>query len=143
MNISERGIALIKSFEGLRLQAYMPTPDDVPTIGYGSTKGVSMGMEITKEDAHARLLADLADAETCVRKRCTGINITQGQYDAMVSFVFNVGCRAFSDSTLLKCLLDGDDDKAAEQFLRWNKQGNKVLAGLTRRRFEESELFRS
>ncbi len=143
MNISERGLTLIKSFEGLRLQAYMPTPDDVPTIGYGSTRGVVMGMEITKEEAHARLLTDLAEAEACVNRRCAGITITQGQYDALCSFVFNLGCRNFSDSTLLKRLLDGDDDGASKEFLKWNRQGNRVLAGLTRRRFEESELFRS
>lgn len=143
MNISDAGIALIKSFERLRLTAYKPTPDDVWTIGWGSTKDVEPGMQITEAEADERLLGDLADAETCVRKRTTGITITQGQYDALVSLVFNIGCGNFSGSTLLKRLLDGDDSGAADQFVRWNRQGNKTLAGLTRRRLAEANLFRS
>lgn len=149
MNIGERGISLIKSFEKLRLTAYKPTPNDVWTVGYGSTKDVEPGMTITEEEADERLLLDLHDAETCVRKRCTGINITQGQYDAMVSLVFNIGCGNFSGSTVLRKLLDGDDDGACEAFLMWIKQKNKktgaleTLAGLTRRRLEEQALFRS
>lgn len=143
MKIGERGIALIKEFEKLRLVAYRPTPDDVLTIGWGSTKGVTQGMQITEEEADERLIADLADAQACVNKRCTGIAITQNQYDALVSLVFNIGCGAFSGSTLLKLLLDGDDVGACDQLLRWNKQGHKTLAGLTRRRLAEQELFRA
>ena len=143
MNISDAGLSLIKEFESLRLVAYLPTPDDVPTIGYGSTKGVKLGMEITPERAEELLREDVADAEDCVNRRTKGINITQGQYDALVSLCFNIGCGAFSGSTLLRCLLDGDDDGAANQFARWNKQGKKVLAGLTRRRAAEEALFRS
>lgn len=143
MQISDAGIALIKSFEKLRLVAYKPTPDDVWTIGYGSTQGVEPGMQITEQDADERLLEDLDDAETCVNKRIAGIIITQNQYDALVSLCFNIGCGAFSGSTLLKLLLDGDDNGSAEQFVRWNKQGHKTLAGLTRRRLAETELFRT
>ena len=91
------GLAIIKGSEQCRLVAYKPTPDDVWTIGWGSTKGVTPGMEITAEEANARLSQDLSDAETCINKRINGIAITQNQYDALVSFVFNVGCRNFSN----------------------------------------------
>ena len=143
MSVGEKGLALIKSFEKCRLVAYKPTPDDVWTIGWGSTHNVAPGMQITQEDADARLTQDLSDAETCINKRIAGISITQNQYDALVSLVFNIGCRNFNDSTLLKLLLDGDDDGAANQFIRWNKQGHKILGGLTRRRLAETQLFRS
>lgn len=141
MKIGEAGISLIKSYETLQLVAYLPTPDDVPTIGYGHTKGVRLGTECTEEQADSWLLEDLADAERCVNRKIQGIVITQNQFDALVSFTFNVGCRAFSDSTLLKRLLDGDDLGCYDQFQKWNKQGNKTLAGLTRRRQEEAALF--
>ena len=90
MNIGSAGITLIKDFEKLELVAYMPTPDDVPTIGYGHTKGVKLGDTCTEEQAEAWLLEDLSDAQTCVNKRIAGINITQNQFDAAVSLCFNM-----------------------------------------------------
>lgn len=143
MNIGSAGITLIKDFEKLELVAYMPTPDDVPTIGYGHTKGVKLGDTCTEEQAEAWLLEDLSDAQTCVNKRIAGINITQNQFDAAVSLCFNIGCLAFSGSTVLRKLLDGDDSGAAEAFSMWVKQGHKTLAGLVRRRQAEADLFRS
>ena len=143
MNIGERGLSLIKEFEGLRLVAYLPTPEDVPTIGYGHTKGVRMGTECTPEQAELWLLEDLRDAESCVNKRITGITITQNQYDALVSLCFNIGCRNFGGSTVLRKLLDGDDEESAQAFRMWVKQGHKTLTGLVRRRAAEEALFRS
>jgi lysozyme len=149
VNIGERGIELIKSYEKMELQAYLPTPNDVWTIGYGHTKGVVAGMEITEQQADEFLLEDLNDAQRCVNRAIQGIQVTQGQYDAMVSLCFNIGCGAFSGSSVLRRLLDGDDEGASNAFGLWNKQkdkktgGMRVLDGLTRRRAEEAELFRA
>lgn len=149
MKISDFGVAFIRGYEKLRLTAYLPTPNDVPTIGWGHTRGVKMGDTCTREQADAWLLEDLADAETCVNKRIAGIAITQGQYDALVSLCQNIGCGNFAGSTVLRRLLDGDDDGAADAFKMWNKQrdkktgGMKELAGLTARRAAEKEIFRT
>ena len=140
MNIGDAGLALIKSFEGLRLKAYMPTPDDVPTIGYGHTRGVAMGDTCTEEQADKWLRDDVAWAEECVSRAVTA-QVQQAEFDAMVSLCFNIGCRAFSGSTLVKLLNSGDYDGASAQFLRWDKQAGKELAGLKRRREAEAALF--
>lgn len=140
MKTSDAGLGLIKQFEGCRLDAYMPTPDDVPTIGYGHTLGVKMGDTCTQEQATEWLRADVAGAERCANNS-VAVALTQSQFDALVSFVFNLGCGALRSSTLLKLLNQGDDAGAALQFGRWNHQGNKELAGLTRRRAAETELF--
>lgn len=139
--INEAGLELIKSFEQCRLKAYKPTPDDVWTCGWGSTKGVTEDTEWTQEQADARLLEDLQDAENCVCLATAGTSITDNQYAALVSFVFNCGCRAFKSSTLLVHFLDGREDLAAKEFDRWVKQGHKTLAGLVKRRRSERELF--
>ena len=101
MQIGKQGLDLIKSFEGLELKAYMPTPNDRPTIGYGHTKGVKMGMKITEERADALLVQDLAWVEAAVAKKVT-VPLTQPQYDALCSFIYNVGAGAFGKSTLLR-----------------------------------------
>jgi len=140
VKISDEGLDLIKSFEGLRLEAYMPTPDDVPTIGHGHTKGVTMGMTCTGLQADQWLREDCAEAEECVNK-FVRVPLAQNEFDALVSLTFNIGCGAFKGSTLLKLLNNADFDGASLQFLRWNKQAGKELAGLTRRRLAEKELF--
>jgi len=142
MNIGKQGLELIKSFEGLELKAYMPTPNDVPTIGYGHTKTVKMGMKITEKQAEALLKKDLAWVECAVNKRVT-VPLTQQQYDALCSFVYNLGETNFSNSTLLRRLNNKRYEEAANELLRWNKQGKKVLRGLTRRREAEKALFLS
>lgn len=86
------------------------------------------------------LLQDVADAEKCVGKNVR-VPLTQNEFDALVSLTFNIGCRAFSGSTLLKLLNSSDYDGAAQQILRWDKQAGKPLAGLTRRRKAEKEMF--
>lgn len=142
MKIGPQGIALIKSYEQCRLHAYMPTPDDVPTIGWGATRGVSMGDVWTQEQADARFLEDIAWVEECVNRAVT-VPMQQTEFDALCSLCFNIGCRAFSGSTLVKKLNEADFDGASEQFKVWNKQHGAILAGLTRRRTEEAELFES
>ena len=142
MKIGTRGLELIKMFEGLRLQAYMPTPIDVPTIGYGHTKTAKMGMKITGAGAEALLKQDLGWVEAVVNKNVT-VPLTQPQYDALCSFVYNLGGTNFKRSTLLKKLNNKAYSEAADELLRWDKQGSKVLSGLTRRREAERALFLS
>lgn len=142
MKIGKQGLSLIKLFEGLELKAYMPTPNDRPTIGYGHTKGVKMGMKISRERADALLVEDLAWVEAVIAKKVT-VSLTQPQYDALCSFIYNVGAGAFSKSTLLRRLNEGNYMAAANQLLRWNKQKKMVLSGLTRRRAAEKALFLS
>ena len=140
MNLGPQGTALIKSFEKCSLSAYLPTPDDVPTIGYGHTREVSMGDTCTQAQADAWFLEDVAWAEECVNAHVTGV-LTQNEFDACVSLCFNIGCAAFTGSTLLKLLNGHNFDSAALEFEKWNKQHGKVLAGLTRRREAEAKLF--
>lgn len=140
VRIGAKGIALVKEFESCRLEAYLPTPDDVPTIGWGSTKGVKLGDVWTQEQADAALLDDLEDAENCVNRQVK-VPLQQEEFDALVSLVFNIGCGNFSGSTLLRKLNDSDYDGASQEFQRWCKQKGKVLTGLVRRRFAEAKLF--
>jgi lysozyme len=139
LTLSPTGLALIQSFEGLRLRAYRDATG-IPTIGYGSTRGVRLGMVITPEQATARLREDVADAEAAVRRLVT-VPITQGQFDALVSFTYNLGAGNLAKSTLLELLNLADYAGAANQFPRWIKAGGKNLRGLVRRRAAERALF--
>lgn len=139
MKISEHGLDLIKKHEGLRLKAYR-CPAGVLTIGYGSTSGVTEGMEITEAQADERLRRDVETAERCVNASVRGA-ITQGQHDALVSFCFNLGCGALRKSTLLKHVNDGNDMSAAMELAKWVNAGGKRLPGLVARRQDEMELF--
>lgn len=137
---SNTGLALTEKFEGLRLTAYQD-PVGVWTIGYGHTgSDVVQGLTITEEQASILLAADVAWAVTCVNKAVKAA-INQNQFDALVDFTFNLGCAAFSGSTLLRKLNAGDLAGAAAEFRRWNKAGGRVLAGLTKRRQAETDLF--
>ena len=143
MKTGESGIALVKQFEGCKLIAYRDSVG-ILTVGFGHTgPDVHPDMTISEEEADALLRDDLRIAENCVNRATNGIGLTQGQFDALVSFVFNLGCSALHRSTLLVKLLDGDDDGACLEFSRWNEAGGKVLAGLTRRREAEAELFKT
>lgn len=149
MQTSEKGIKNIKDFEGCSLTAYPdPGTGGSPwTIGYGWThpvdgKPIKHGMTIKQETADRLLKTGLVSYENDVLKMAK-VKLTQGQFDALVSFAYNVGSRALSTSTLLKKLNDGDIKGAADEFLRWNKAGGKVLNGLTRRREAERALFLS
>jgi len=137
-----KNISLIKKHEGLRLEAYLPTPNDVWTIGYGHTHTTKQGQKITEAQADALLRKDITWAEKAVNNLVV-VPLTQNQFDALVSFVFNVGEGAFGTSTLLRLLNSKDYEGAANQFLRWNKQKGKILNGLTKRREEERNLFLS
>lgn len=149
MNVGDKGIELIRSYEKLRLKAYLPTPNDKWTCGWGSTKGVTKDTVWTEEEAEQHFREDIADVERCLNRAIQGIVITQNAYDAIASLCFNIGCPQFRTSTVLRCLLDGDDECAARAFALWNKQTNKktggleVVDGLTKRRAEEEALFRS
>ncbi len=140
MKTSENGRDLIKSYEKLRLTAYMPTPKDRPTIGWGHTKGVKLGDKITREQAEQFFSEDLSRFEECINQAVT-VALNENQFDALAAFVFNVGPTAFVTSTMLKKLNEKDYVGAAGQFKRWNKQAGEVVAGLTRRREEERQLF--
>ena len=139
MTISNAGLALIKKYEGCQLKAYK-CPAGVWTVGFGTTKGVKAGMEIDLATAEKMLLGDVAPIEKAINK--LGINFRQGQFDALVSFIYNLGIGNFNSSTLKKKIVAGakDEDIAAE-FGKWNKAGGKVLAGLTKRREEEAKLW--
>lgn len=137
MKISNIGLSLIKKFEGCCLTAYR-CPAGVLTIGYGHTKGVTEGMTITKEQAEAYLLADVAWAEKAVNDYMDTYNWNQNQFDALVSFTFN--CGAGNLKTLLR---DGCRTIAeiSEKIPAYNKANGETLPGLERRRAEERKLF--
>ena len=141
MNISKKGIDLIKRFEGCRLKAYR-CPAGVWTIGYGHTGNVKSTDVITQEKAEEILKRDLKVHEDNV-KRVVKIALTQNQFDALVSFEYNVGYGAFANSTLLKLLNAGNYNGASKQFERWVYAGDRVLEGLLKRRKAERELFLS
>ena len=146
MQTSDKGISLIKQFEGCKLTAYQDSVG-VWTIGYGWTqpvdgKPIRAGMTINQETAERLLKTGLVSYESDV-SRLVKVGLTQGQFDALVSFTYNLGARSLSTSTLLRKLNAGDYAGAADEFLRWNKAGGKVLNGLTRRREAERALFLS
>ena len=144
MRTSPAGRAFIGRHEGLRLTAYRDAAG-IWTIGYGHTAAAGSpvpvaGMTITAAEADAILGRDLARFEAAVTRLVT-VALAQGEFDALVSFTFNVGEGALGRSTLLKKLNAGDRAGAAAEFGRWNKAGGRVLAGLTRRRAEERAMF--
>jgi len=139
MKASKNGIELIKKYEGCKLNAYL-CPANVWTIGYGHTKNVKEGDKITQEMAEQLLVNDLQQFENAVNAYCLRA-LTQNQFDALISFVFNLGSVAFRASTLLKRINANQMELAALEFERWNKAGGKVLEGLTKRRKDEKALF--
>lgn len=140
MKTSEVGLQLIKQFEGVRFEAY----DDgigIATIGVGHTKGVKFGDRATMEEVDQWLREDLEDAENAVNLSLVGTDLTQNQFDALVSLAFNIGGGAFSKSTLVRKLKARLTEEAADQFLVWNKAGGHVMRGLQNRRIAERETF--
>ena len=137
MKTSQRGINLIKEFEGLRLTAYR-CPAGVYTIGYGHTRGVKRGMKITEEEASAFLTADLRNSEKAVERYVGIYHWNQNEFDALVSFTFNCG------ATNLRSLLRNgrrNREQIASALPLYRKAGGKVLKGLERRRAAEKALF--
>jgi lysozyme len=142
MKTSSTGRALIRNAEGDKLTAYY-CPAGVLTIGVGHTgPDVKPGMKITQAQSDALLSADLAKFEKAVMN-AVKVPLTQNQFDALVSFTYNLGEGNLRSSTLLKRVNAGDMAGAAAEFAKWNKAGGKVLAGLTKRRAAEAALFRS
>ena len=140
MKTSEEGKQFIKLKEGLKLEVYKCS-SNVSTIGYGHTgSDVHAGMKITKEQAEKLFAMDIQIHENNINK-LVKVPLTQGQFDALVSFEFNIGYGAFKDSTLLRLLNQGKYSESAEQFTRWVYSGGKVSAGLQKRRGEEKRLF--
>lgn len=152
MKVSDGGVAFVARHEGIVLRAYddfAPAKELKPgdavkgtlTIGVGHTgPDVHIGQTITEAEAMALLRADLGTAEAAVNRLVT-VPLTQNQFDALVSLVFNIGEGNFSKSTLLRRLNAGEREAAAGQFGRWNKSKGVELAGLTKRRAAERELF--
>ena len=144
MNTSDKGFDLIKKFEGLKLSAYI-CPAGVSTIGYGTTrhpdgKPVKMGEKISVELADAYLRHDVVDIEDQIEK-LVKVQLQQYQFDALVSFVYNLGIGNLQKSTLLKLINKSDFHGAMAEFLKWNKANGRPMEGLTRRREAEQELF--
>lgn len=129
---------IIKQYESCQLDAYK-CPAKIWTIGYGHTKDVTEDMSITEEEADNLLKEDLEEVETYLNK--FGYDLTQNQFDALVSFIFNVGIGNFTKSTMKKCLDSGDMLAASEEFDKWVFCKGQVLGGLIARRTEEKELF--
>ena len=142
MRVSQKGIDLIKQFEGLRLTSYKCSAG-VLTIGFGHTGAdVYTGMRISEEEAEKLLWEDTESAQRYINS-CVKVKLNQNEFDALVSFVFNVGNGAFYESTLLKLLNAGADRKiVASEFGRWVKAGSDTpVPGLVRRRDYEKKLF--
>ncbi len=143
MKISYNGVQFLKQWEGFKAEAYKET-GGVWTIGYGTTKWlgkpVEQGMTITEKEAELALQVDLAWAQTAVNQ-LVRVSLTQNMFDALVSFVYNVGETAFSKSTLLRLLNQGNYTEVSKQFERWKFDNGKVVKGLLARREAERALF--
>ncbi|MGL4759262.1 MAG: lysozyme [Patescibacteria group bacterium] len=139
MKISQTGINLIEKFEGCKLETYKCSAN-VNTIGYGTTKNIVLGMKISLQQAEELLKKDLIYFENAVNKNVK-IKLNQNQFDALVSFTYNLGEGNLKSSTLLKLINSNKILEASKEFVRWNKANGKVLTGLTRRREAERELF--
>lgn len=143
--IGQKGIDLIKSFEGCKLVGYA-CPANVPTIGYGTIRKpdgskIVIGEQITLQQAEEYLRHDITTFELGVDAMCID-TITQNQFDALVSFAYNLGSGNLKGSTLLKKVnINPNDPSIGAEFIKWNKANGKILAGLTRRREAERFLY--
>ena len=140
MKTSDSGRDFIKSFEGWSATPYLCT-GSVPTIGWGTTKGITMNTPaITKEEGDRLFDRDLIQFENAVMD-LVEVPLNQNQFDALVSFTYNCGISALQKSTLLKKLNAGDYGGVSVEFAKWNKSGGKITKGLVRRRTAERELW--
>lgn len=136
---SQHGLDTIKKYEGVSLPAYLD-PVGIPTICYGTTKGVTMGMRATLAECEVYLKEDATYAGKAIA-RLVRVPLTQMQYDALVSFVYNVGQGAFASSTLLRKINAGDCRGAGQEFSRWVYAKGKKLPGLVTRRADEARMW--
>ena len=139
MNTSMEGVSLIKKFEGCELEAYQCSAN-VWTIGYGHTKDVEKGDTITKEEAEQMLVDELHEYENYINKY-VNVALSQNQFDALVSWVYNLGPANLTASTMLKVLNNGKYEEVPAQMKRWNKVNGQVKQGLVRRREAEALLY--
>jgi lysozyme len=139
MNISQEGISLIKKFEGCELEAYKCAAG-VWTIGYGHTKDVKEGDSILKEDAESMLMHELQEYCNNV-DIAVKVDLKQNEFDALVSWTYNLGLTNLNSSTMLKVLNEGKHDEVPAQMKRWNKASGQVKQGLIRRREAEALMF--
>jgi lysozyme len=139
MTTSNQGKDLIKAFEGLRLDAYR-CPAGVPTIGWGHTKGVKMGQHITAAQAEDLLVEDIAPIEHLLN--ALRINFRQEQFDALVSWIFNLGEGKFKGSTMYQRIVgNARDEEITDQMVKWIYSDGRPLPGLMKRRVAEANLF--
>ncbi len=140
MQLSKTGIELLKHFEGCELKAYQDSVG-VWTIGYGHTKGIYEGLEITQSEAEKMLIDELPEYEGYITDKVVPM-LQQHEFDALVCWVYNLGPTNLSSSTMLKKLNAGEFKEVPFQMKRWDKAGGQPLLGLTRRRNAEALLFK-
>lgn len=139
MKTTKEGLDLIKKFEGCKLFAYRDSVG-IPTIGYGHIKNVKMGMAITQQQADAFLKEDVVYVEKFLNR--LGVNFKQNQFNALVSWVFNLGVGNFNSSTMKKKILaNAQDEDVTDELVRWFNAGGRPLVGLKRRRIAEANMF--
>ena len=136
LSLSAAGLLAIADFEGFRPEAYIPVKGDVPTIGFGHTADVKLGQSVTVPEAMSLLREDVREAEKAVRD-CIKVPLTQGEFDAFTSFAFNVGRKAFCESTLVRKANSGDISGACDELKKWVFVGGSKLTGLVNRRDAE------
>ena len=143
MQLSSEGLSLIKISEGFRSEVYLDVAS-VPTIGYGHAlkPGESFPDGITEVTATLLLIKDVQVAEDAV-SRMVKVPLTQGQFDALTDFVYNLGAGRLEHSTLIKVLNGGKYDQAGQQLLLWSMAGGKPQPGLVKRREAELALWRT
>lgn len=136
LSVSAAAFVGILAHEGYREQAYIPVPGDVPTIGFGTTDGVKLGDRTTPVQAMRRALRDIEKFDTAL-KQCVTVPLHQHEYDAYLSLSYNIGSRAFCNSTLVRKLNAQDYAGACREILRWDRFQGRPLSGLTSRRQAE------
>jgi lysozyme len=139
MELTEQGLNLIKRFEGFRSEAYQDSAG-VWTVGYGTTQGVHPGMTVNRHEAEELLAKDIRWAEQAVNDLVT-VPLGRHQFDALVSFVYNLGRGAFAGSTLLEIINTGQHALVARELTKWVYAGGAPLRGLARRRVAEADLY--
>lgn len=141
MKASPAAFDLIKKWEGCKLLPYQDQ-GGVWTVGYGSTSDVDPGVPISQAEAESRLCEEIEAWEKCINSAVLA-QLTQNEFDALVSFVHNIGCAAFRKSTMLAKINASDYDGAAQEFLKWDHVNGKEVDGLKNRRYAEQRLFES
>lgn len=145
MFYSDKLLLFVADYERFVGKAYLPTPNDVPTIGFGHTEGVKFGDKIDLETAYSLLGVDLEETNVEVRNSLGSLEVKQHEFDAVVSLVYNIGITAFNKSRARTALLRGDDIEflveAFDSKVGFVKQGSTTLLGLVNRRRDEKTMF--